>query len=353
MSADTDFYRRCFQVTAAALMAYLLWLILSPLRSALGWAAVLAFSLHPLHVSLAKHLKGRRALSAGIITALTPFFVLAPLALLGVVFAGQVARLIGYMRTHTFLPYPELLEKASGYPVIGGAVAWVRDNATVSADQVQSWATQSLESLLKTAATTGGNLALEVFGTLISFFVMLFLLFFLLQNGRAIFQHLVALIPIAAERRARLLKYLGNVTRAVVFGSVATALIDGVLVGVGFAIAGLPSPVVFGVLAAIAAFLPSGAGIVLLPAVVYLGIDGRWGAALFLLLWTVGLWLGDGVLRSVLTSRRAEVSTAATFIGAMGGTVAFGILGLIIGPVLLSFAVALLRSAEETLPAKT
>jgi predicted PurR-regulated permease PerM len=351
MSADSDFYRRCFLVTAAALLAYLLWLILSPLRGALGWAAVLAFSLHPLHVGLARRLKGRRALSAAILTALTPFLVLAPLGLLGVAFAGQVARLVTYMRTHTFLPYPELLERLSGYPVIGSAVAWVRDNATVSAEQVQGWATQSLESLLKTAAATGGNLALEVFGTLVSFFVMLFLLFFLLQNGRAIFHHLVALIPIAAERRKRLLKYLGDVTRAVVFGSVATALIDGVLVGVGFAIAGLPSPVVFGVLGAIAAFLPSGAGIVLVPAVAYLAIAGRWGAALFLGLWTMGLFLGDTVLRSLLAKRRAEVSTAATFIGAMGGTVAFGILGLIIGPVLLSFAVALVRSAEETLPA--
>jgi predicted PurR-regulated permease PerM len=353
MSADSDFYRRCFQVSAAVLLGYLLWLMLSPLRGALGWAAVLAFSLHPLHVRLTRRLRGRRALSAGILTVLTPFLVMAPLALLGVAFAGQVGRLIGYMRTHTFLPYPELLDQLSGYPVIGSAVAWMRDNATVSAEQVQAWATQSLESLLKTAAATGGNLALEVFGTLISFFVMLFLLFFLLQNGRAIFQHLIALIPIATERRKRLLKYLGDVTRAVVFGSVATAIIDGVLVGVGFAITRLPSPVVFGVLAAIAAFLPSGASIVLLPAVAYLAIVGHWGAALFLGLWTVALWLGDTVLRSLLARRRAEVSTAATFIGAMGGTVAFGILGLIIGPVLLSFAVALLRSAEETLPANT
>ena len=66
------------------------------------------------------------------------------------------------------------------------------------------------------------------------------------------------------------------------------------------------------VLAAIAAFLPSGAGIVLLPAVAFLAIDRRWGAALFLGLWTVALFLGDTVLRSLLAKRRAEVSTAAT-----------------------------------------
>src|SRR5215472_11902335 len=117
MSVDSDFYRRCFLVTAAALLAYLLWLILSPLRSALGWAAVLAFSLHPLHVRLARRLKGHRTLSAAILTALTPFLVLAPLGLLGVAFAGQVARLVSYMRTHTFLPYPELVDQLSRYPV--------------------------------------------------------------------------------------------------------------------------------------------------------------------------------------------------------------------------------------------
>jgi predicted PurR-regulated permease PerM len=347
----SQFYRRCFLVVAAAVLAYALYQVLMPLRAELGWAAVLAFSLYPLHEWLSKRLKGRRAVSAGILTGLTPFLVLAPLALLGIAFAGQVAHLIGYLRGRSFISASDLLARLSAMPVIGGPVSWARDNVAVSAEQVEGWLTDSVQTVLKSAASMGGDLALGVFGTLVGFFMMLFMLFFFLQDGRAMLRSLERLVPMGREQRQRLLKYLADVTRAVVFGSVATALINGFIVGVGFAIVRLPSPLVFGVLAAIASFLPSGSAIVLLPAALYLAVAGRWGAALFMLLWTLGLWVAETVLRPVLTSKRAEVSTLAVFIGAIGGVSAFGILGLILGPVVLSFAVALVRFSQESLPA--
>jgi len=346
---QSQFYRRCFLVVAAAALGYWLYQILAPLRTELGWAAVLAFVLYPLHERLSARLKGRRALSAGILTGLTPFLVLAPLAMLGIAFAGQVAHLIAYIKGRSSLSWTDLLGQLSALPLIGGPVTWARDNAAVSAEQVEGWITDGVQGLLKGAATMGGDLALGVFGTLIGFFMMLFMLFFFLQDGRAMLAAFERLIPMAREQRARLLKYLGDVTRAVVFGSVATALIQGVIVGIGFGIVRLPSPLVFGVLGAIAAFLPSGSAIVLIPAAAYLAFAGRWGAALFIALWTVGMWVAENVLRPILTSKHAEVSTLAIFVGAIGGVSAFGILGLILGPVLLSFAVALVRFAEETL----
>jgi len=106
------------------------------------------------------------------------------------------------------------------------------------------------------------------------------------------------------------------------------------------------------VLATIAGFLPVGAAIVLVPAVLGLAFTGRYGAALFLACWTVSMWIVENIVRPLLTAHRAEVSTLAIFVGAIGGTVAFGILGLIIGPVLLSFVVALVRFAQESLPAE-
>ena len=343
-------YRRSFVIATVAVMGYLLLKVLEPLASALGWAAVLAFLLLPVHERLARKLKGRVSLSAGILTGLTPFFVMAPLAMLGVAFAGQVGILLNYMRGRSLLSYTEVLQKLESYSVIGSAVHWARENAPVSADQVQGWLTEGAQSVLKTAATMGGSVALGVFGTLFSFVMMLFLLFFFLQNGRAMLTSLTRLIPIEGGRRGQLLKYLADVTRAVVFGSTATALAQGIFVGVGFAIVGLPSPVVFGVLATIAAFLPAGAAAVLIPAVIYLMIVGRWGAAIFLAIWTVAMWVVENVLRPLLTAHQAEVSALAIFVGAIGGAAAFGVLGLVIGPVLLSFAVALLRFAEENMP---
>lgn len=238
----STFYRRCFQIITAAILGYALYKLLNPLFGMIGWAVVLAFVLYPLHEKLTRRVKGRRSLSAGILTVFTPFFVLVPVSVLGVVFAGQVARLLQYLREHTLLSfsYADLLDRLSKVPLIGGLIDWVRDNASVSASQVEDWVTHSVESVLKSAASMGGDIALGVFGTLLGFFMMLFMLFFFLRDGRGIVEALTRLIPAEPARRAQLLKYLGDVTRAVVFGSVATALIQGVIVGIGFALVRLP-----------------------------------------------------------------------------------------------------------------
>jgi predicted PurR-regulated permease PerM len=342
----SSFYRRTFVIATIVLLGWALLSVLQPLWTALGWAAVLAFLLTPLHEQLTRKLKGRESLSAGILTGLTPFFVMAPIAFLGVAFAKQVANILSDMSGST-LTYPALLERLDSVPVVGSAVQWMRETAPVSAEQVKGWVVDGAQDVLKSAASIGGSLALGVMGSLVGFFMMLFLLFFLLRDGRALLNRLTGFIPMEPRPRGQLLAYLGDVTRAVVFGSAATALIQGIFVGIGFWLVGLPSPVVFGVLATIAAFLPAGSTVVLIPAVLYLVFDGRWGAGIFLAAWSGGVAIIDNVLRPFLTARQAEVSTLAVFVGAIGGASAFGILGLVIGPVLLGFVAALLQFAEK------
>jgi predicted PurR-regulated permease PerM len=349
---QSTFYQRCFQLVTAGVLGYLLYQVLRPLFGVLGWAAVLAFILYPLHEWLSRKLKGRATVSAGVLTGLTPFLVLTPLSIVAFEFAGQVSRLLTYLRGRTFVSTADLLDRLSNVPVIGSWITWLRQSTTVSAAQVQGWARDGLESLLKSAASMGGDVALGVFGTLAGFFMMLFMLFFFLRDGRRLVDGLTRLIPAEPARRAELINYLGEVTRAVVFGSVTTAVIAGIIVGIGYAIVGLPAPVVFGVLGMIAAFLPSGASIVLAPAVIYLGFSGRWGAAILLTCWIGLLLISENLLRPLLTAHHAKVSTLALFVGAIGGTAAFGILGLIIGPVLLSFIVAIVRFSESAPPTK-
>jgi predicted PurR-regulated permease PerM len=342
----SSFYRRTFVLVTLAILGWALLSILEPLWTTLAWAAVLAFLLHPLHERLSARLKGRASLSAGILTALTPLFVMAPLAFLGIVFARQAANIVSAM-SNSSLTYPDLLQRLDSTPVIGSAIRWIRDTAPVSAEQIQGWVMDGAQSVLKSAASMGGNIALGIMGSLVGFFMMLFLLFFLLRDGRLMLRRLIGFIPLEPRPRGQLMSYLGDVTRAVVFGSVATALVQGIFAGVGFALVGLPSPVVFGVLATIAAFLPVGSALVLVPAVVYLMFEGHWGAAIFLAVWSAGVGVLDNILRPFLTAAQAEVSTLAVFVGAIGGASAFGILGLIIGPVLLGFIAALLQFAEK------
>ncbi len=342
----SNFYRRSFAIATTLILGWAALQILRPLWATLMSAAVLAFLLNPLHERLTARLRGHGSASAGILTALTPFCVFAPIGIMGVVFARQVANIISTL-SGTTLTYPALLQQLEAIPVVGGAVQWIRDTAPVSATQIKDWLMEGAQTMLKSAASMGGNFALGIMGSLVGFFMMLFLLFFLLRDGRAMIERLTSFIPMEPRPRARLLEYLGAVTRAVVFGSVATALIQGVLVGVGFAFVGLPSPVVFGVLATIAAFLPAGSAIVLVPAVLYLFFDGRWGAGIFLAAWSAGIAVLDNVLRPFLTARQAEVSTLAVFVGAIGGAEAFGILGLVIGPVLLAFIASLLQFSRQ------
>jgi predicted PurR-regulated permease PerM len=138
----------------------------------------------------------------------------------------------------------------------------------------------------------------------------------------------------------------------VVLGMLLTAVAQGTLMGVGFALVGLPSPVVFGVLTAVASLVPLvGLALVWVPAVVVLFAQGRPGAAIFLLLWSV-LFVGlvDNFLRPIFVSGRANISTLPIFLGLLGGLSAFGAIGMVGGPVLVALVIALFRFAEEARP---
>jgi len=283
------FHRRAFLVATVAILGWGSSAILRPLWGPLGWAVMLAFLLHPLHERLAAKLQGRRSLSASILTLAAPLVVITPLIFIAVSFGRQVANLVDARRGRSLLPLPELLDRVSSYPVLGRAAAWLKDSALVSVEQIERWAASGVQAALKSAAALSSTFALGVVGSLVGFFLMLFMLFFLLRDGRTVLEYVTRLIPMEPPSRAKLLADLGDVTRAVAFGSTATAVIQGGCVGIGFAIAGLASPVVFGVIGTIAALLPVGSAVVLVPGVLYLAFSGRWAMAIFLAVWSVGV----------------------------------------------------------------
>jgi predicted PurR-regulated permease PerM len=135
----------------------------------------------------------------------------------------------------------------------------------------------------------------------------------------------------------------------VVVGTLVTALVQGSLIGIGFAIAGLPSPLVFGAVGALASLIPVvGTALVWVPAALSLLALGQTGWAVFLTLWSVILVAGsDNVIRPLVVSSSSNVSTLLVFVGVLGGVSAFGFAGIFLGPVLLTLVAALLRYADE------
>jgi predicted PurR-regulated permease PerM len=343
-----EFYTKAFFVALVALVAYGMLLVLQPFAGSMTWAIFLAFMLYPLHLWMTRKLRGRAGTSAGILTGLTPFALLTPLTLLGIEFAQQARALVGYVRDRNFHLDENVLMNLEQYAVIGPIARTAREQFAVSAADIQGWLESGTQGIMRIVASVGGGFVLSAVGTVIGFFFMLFLLFFFLRDGKSMFNRLQRLIPVPEEHRDQLFTHLASVARGVFYGIGLTAIVQGILVGIGFAISGMPSPVVFGVLAGILALLPAGgAAIVWIPAVLYLAAVGHWGMMTFMLIWGVIVSTSDNFLRPILVSRYAPVSAFMVFVGVVGGIAAFGAIGIVVGPVFLALVAAILEYFDE------
>jgi predicted PurR-regulated permease PerM len=348
MPGDRTFYARTFAVVAAALIAYLLLLVLSPLAQPIAWSLFIAFLLHPLHRWLTRKLRGRAAVSAAALTVFTVIMVLGPLGALGAAFAAQLTDLARQAQEFAVEHRPANFAALADVPVVGPALAWVQQTTGVTLAQLQAWAVEAAQAILKALAGLGRAAFLGALGTVIGFALMMFILFFAIRDSERAFRALRELVPLEEKEKTRLFGHLASVTRALVYGTGVTAIVQGTLIGLGFAAVGLPSPVVFGVLAALAALIPlAGTPVVWVPAVIVLAAQGRWTAALIMVVWGGFVTTIDNFLRPWLVSGRAEIGALTVFVGVLGGVAAFGPIGIILGPLVLALAIALIRFSLE------
>ena len=345
----SDFYRRSFFIVAAGILGLAVWQVLAPFWGALAWSIVLAVLLAPVQTRLLALLGPRPSLAAALLTLLTPVVIFLPLVILGANFVEQGKSLLFELQHSSWRIDATLLDRIEEYPVLGPVVAQLSEILDLDSTEITGFVISVGQTLLRYAADVGSQLVLGALNTTLAFMLMLFLLFFMLRDGHHLLQRLSNLLPVQAERREALFGLVANTTRAVVYGSGLTALIQGALTGIGFALTGLPSPVVFGVLAALFSLLPAGGtAFVWLPAALALAGMGRSGAALFMLAWGALISVSDNFLRPLLVSQHAHVSTLAVFMGVIGGAAAFGGIGLIIGPVLLTLVSSLLKFVEDS-----
>jgi len=348
-AAERRFYVRLGGVLLLAGLGYLVWRIVTPLWQPLLWATLLGSLLAPANSRLAARLGGRARLASAITTILTVVLFMLPVAVIAGAVAAQAAQLLHKLNDEALQATDAMALDLSRVPWLEQPLDWLGKHAGISIVQVQDWLVAAGKHVLTFLASTGGTFVLGALGTLVSFLLMLFVLFFVLRDGPALAQKIVRMLPIEERMRGKLWQHLRDVTRAVFMGIGVTALVQGMLVGIGFWIAGLPSALVFGVLAALFALVPLvGTVIVWGPGALYLASLGDYGHAIFLTLWgTIAVGMVDNFLRPLLISGRAEVPTLAVFIGVMGGLQAFGFIGLFVGPIVLGLLVALFRFQSD------
>jgi predicted PurR-regulated permease PerM len=350
MSGPTNpLYRSVFALVAAGLLGLAVYQIIRPFLVPMAWAAILALFMFPLQRWLTGLLRGRDGLSALLLTLLALFVFIGPLTGLAIAFAAQAEHLLAIMTALV----NRMRESGGGglasVPFLHGLVDWLDQRLSISTVQIQGWALDSAKRLLQQLASFGGTAFFSAVGTVLSFTVMLFLLFFLLRDGQTIARTSIGLVPMQSERKAVLVARMTAVTRAVVLGTVLTALAQGVLLGAGFAIAGLPAPVVFGVIGAVLSVVPfGGTALIWVPGAISLFLMGEPGWGIFLALWGVLLVSSaDNFLKPILIGGKAEVPTLAVFIGVLGGLAAFGLIGMFAGPILIALVLTLVKFVSE------
>jgi predicted PurR-regulated permease PerM len=342
------FYQRLIGTAGLAIVAFLVYRIIEPFLGPIAWALFLGFLLQPAQEKLTRLLRGRDSISAFALTMGVLVLFLGPLTALAVTFTRQAAELAGRLQVWLAGKPDTTLTSLDRFPVVGRALQWLDANLHISATQIQTWAVEGSKTLFQELASYGGIAFLGAVGTVLAFTVMLFILFFIIRDGRAIARLGATLVPLPAERRESLAERLASVTRAVVRGTVLTSIVQGFLLGIGFAIVGMPAPVVFGVLAAVLSVVPfGGTALVWVPALATLLVQGSYGQAIGILVIGAIVSSVDNFLKPFLISGRSPLPTVAVFIGVLGGLAAFGLIGLFVGPVVIALVLALLEFARE------
>lgn len=323
--------------TIALLFLYLLYRILAPFGVPLVWAAVIGIATFPLYERLLLRFRGRDCLASTVMTVIVILVFVLPMAGLVVLLAGEAADAYKFLEA-AGVGQGAILEKLAIHPSVTPWIARAeRILRPLGVDVTTSLlpaARQAIASLLGFAT----DIAKNVLISLLYLVVMLVVLFFIYKDGDRLEREFWEVMPLRDADKTLLKEKLSRVLKAGIVGILGTCLAQGLLGGIGFWIGGLPSPVLFGSLMAVAALIPFvGTALIWLPGAIYLLLAGKTANGIFLLVWG-GLAIGsaDNIIRPLLIGGKAEMPVSVMALGAIGGFAAFGLIGVVVGPVLLS-----------------
>ena len=337
-------------VIVVAVIGYLCWRVLLPFVGGIAWAVVFAAASWTAWRRLERRMSRRRGLAAALLAIALALLILLPAAL----FVGMVVNEANQVATHGLALLKA--KKVSSFsdlvalPRVAKLLDGLKAQAGISQEEFQKMAEGFAASASSVVAGLSATLLLGAFDVVVTFAIALFVLFFLFRDGPQIATFALELLPIDDEARTELSRSLRNMLVAIFRGSLLCALVQGLVGGIGWWIAGLGSPALAGAAMAVFSLLPvGGTAIVWLPGGIWAWTQGRPGAAIFLLVWgvlAVSLF-ADTVLRPRLVRGSDQLSTLVVFFGVFGGLPAFGLLGIFIGPIALALALTLLGAMRR------
>jgi predicted PurR-regulated permease PerM len=333
---------------------YLCWRILQPFVDVLLWAVVLVVVFRPVHRRLLARI-GHPGWTATVSTLLVIVTILGPVTLITLAVANEARDFAQNLESN-----PVRLDFDS--PVFGPLLRWMDQYVDVERYQNPAFLRERLEGWTGTLANRTLGVVGGAVSVVVQMFLVIFTMFYLFRDGDAIRQAASDVLPLQRSQMRDVLARTREVIGATVYGVIVIALIQGVLGGAIFWTLGLPSPLLWGVVMFFLSMIPmAGAFLVWAPAALFLAFTGAWMRAAVLVAWGV-LVVGsiDNFLSPRLVGKRTRLHELLVFFSVLGGLEVFGVLGLVLGPVVVAVTLALVemvrqanRPPEETLPEET
>ncbi len=397
MEPDRTFKRFKIEPLLGGLALLLLlvgcFFVLRPFMAALMWAIVLAYSLYPLQRRFTRWFRGSRTLAACFVTLTLTLVLAGPIVLIGISIA-QDGKDLANATKKWFMEAPEAApEWMAGAPLVGDQLAgywsgiaedrdrWMAQlekevktaprprivvedgDQTIVTDAplpVADPADETLEDEIKAESahlvTLLGKflvwarsgllvVGLAVWAGATQIVLSAFLAFFLLRDAPILSERLaIAGERLAGERGQHLIKVAGDTVRGVIYGILGTAVVQALVAGLGFWIAGVPGAVLLSVLTFFFAVVPFGPPLIWVPASLWLFAQDQPGFGIFMLLWgALGISSVDNFLRPYLISQGSKMPFVLIFCGVIGGALAFGLVGVFMGPTMLAVAFRLIE----------
>ena len=321
------------------ILCFVSFVIVRPFMAALLWGIILAIATWPVFSWCRRHLGGRTMLAAILMTLLLAVALLGPVALVGATMTGNIGALGERLRaaTQTGLPPPDFLQDI---PLVGAKLSerWSELATTGTAsEEVRQLLRTVIQWLLAIAATVGGGIA--------QLALSIFCAFFFYRDGEAALQRATDVLGhVAGERSHRLLTVAYGTLKGVVYGVIGSALAQACLAGFGYWLSGVPAPFLLGIATGFLGIIPGGPALIWLPASIWLFRSDATAWGVFLVAWSAIVVSNiDNVIRPLFVSRGSALPILLVLIGILGGAIAFGFIGIFLGPTVLAVLYTLMR----------
>ena len=333
-------YRSIVPGLALGGLLALAFVVIAPFLAPLAWAGVLGYASWPVAERIRLWCNGRDVLAASICSALAAITLLLPL--LWLVWLAQQEFANAYHALQAFLAEPlHIVDKLKNVPVLGSWLSKLQESISNNPQElsaiINTWLADHRNEVAIVVGGIGKNLVKLIFVVVI--------LFFFYRDGTRIARELRHVLARFIGVQAHdYIHAAGTTTRAVVYGVLLTALIQGVLAGLGYWVAGLSSPVIFGVVTAMLALIPFCTPLAWGTAGFWLLMQGQTAEAIGVWIWGAAVVSQiDNILRPIFINSISPIPFLLVLFGVLGGLLAFGLIGLFIGPIVLAVLWAVWR----------